>query len=76
MDQIMPNYRICLITQDNHSKPVTIVCDDDQTAIQRSQKLLDRNDVGLPFHWATRFSLFRQQALAFKRVTRRRPCHN
>jgi hypothetical protein len=45
----MPDYRICLITQDNHiaSAPVTIVCDDDLTAIDCSQKLLDRNDVQL-----------------------------
>ena len=45
----MSEYRICLITQDNHiaNTPVTIVCDDDQTAIERSQKLLDRNDVQL-----------------------------
>jgi hypothetical protein len=44
----MPDYRICSITEDNHiaSTPLTIVCDD-QTAIQRSQKLLDRNDVQL-----------------------------
>ena len=26
---------------------IVIVCEDDQTAIQRSQKLLDRNDVQL-----------------------------
>jgi hypothetical protein len=45
----MPDYRICSITEDKHiaSTPVTIVCDDDQIAIQRSQKLLDRNDVQL-----------------------------
>jgi hypothetical protein len=61
MDQIMPNYRICLITQDNHSKPVTIVCDDDQTAIQRSQKLLDRNDVRL---WQGRRLVTRLKAKA------------
>jgi hypothetical protein len=47
--QVMPDYRICLITQDNHiaSTPVTIVCDDDKTAVQHSQKLLDRNDIQL-----------------------------
>jgi hypothetical protein len=45
----MPNYRICAITEDNHiaSAPVTTVCDDDRTAVQHSQKLLDRNDIQL-----------------------------
>ena len=45
----MPDYRICLITQDNHiaSTPIIIVCDDDKTAVQHSQKLLDRNDIQL-----------------------------
>jgi hypothetical protein len=49
LEHVMPDYRICSITEDNHiaSTPLTIVCDDDQTAIQRSQKLLDRNDVQL-----------------------------
>jgi hypothetical protein len=49
LEDVMPDYRICSITEDNHiaSTPVIIVCDDDQTAIQRSQKLLDRNDVQL-----------------------------
>jgi len=50
----MPEYRICLITQDNHiaNTPVIIVCDDDQTAIGRSQKLLDRNDCGALAAWS------------------------
>jgi hypothetical protein len=44
----MPDHRICSITEDNHiaNTPLTIVCEDDQTAIQRSQKLLDRNVQG------------------------------
>jgi hypothetical protein len=48
-EQVIPNYRIYSITQDNHiaSRPVTIVCDDDTTAVQQSQKLLDRNDIQL-----------------------------
>jgi hypothetical protein len=67
----MPDYRICSITEDNHiaSTPLTIVCDDDQTAIQRSQKLLDRNDVQL---WQGRRLVTRLKA---KRVawTMKRP---
>jgi hypothetical protein len=37
------------MTQDNHiaATPVTIVCEDDRTAVQHSQKLLDRNDIQL-----------------------------
>jgi hypothetical protein len=48
-ERVMPDYRIYSITQDNHiaSRPVTIVCDDDTTAVQQSQKLLDRNDIQL-----------------------------
>jgi hypothetical protein len=48
-EQVMPDYRIYSITQDNHiaSTPVTIVCDDDTTAVQQSQKLLDHNDIQL-----------------------------
>jgi hypothetical protein len=48
-EQVMPNYRIYSITEDNHiaSTPVTIVCDDDTTAVQQSEKLLDRNDIQL-----------------------------
>jgi hypothetical protein len=47
--QVMPDYRLYSITQDNHiaSRPVTIVCDDDTTAVQQSQKLVDRNDIQL-----------------------------
>jgi hypothetical protein len=45
----MPDYRIYSITQDNHiaSRPLTVVCDDDKTAVQHSQKLLGRNDIQL-----------------------------
>jgi hypothetical protein len=48
-EQVMPDYRIYSIIQDNHiaSRPVTIVCEDDATAVQRSQNLLDRNDIQL-----------------------------
>ena len=45
----MPDYRIYSMTQDNHiaATPVTTVCEDDRTAVQHSQKLLDRNDIQL-----------------------------
>ena len=45
----MPDYRIYLITQDNHiaSAPIRIVCDNDLAAVQQSHKLLDGNDIQL-----------------------------
>jgi hypothetical protein len=65
-EQVMPDYRIYSITQDNHiaSRPVTIVCDDDTTAVQQSQKLLDRNDVQL---WQGRRLVTRLKANPFFR---------
>jgi hypothetical protein len=46
-EQVMPDYRIYSMTQDLAATPVTIVCEDDTTAVQHSQKLLDRNDIQL-----------------------------
>jgi hypothetical protein len=45
----MPDYRIYLVTEDNHiaSAPVKIACDNDLSAIRQSQKLLDRHDIQL-----------------------------
>ena len=45
----MPDYRIYLVTQDNHiaSAPIRIACDSDLVAIQQSHKLLDSKDVQL-----------------------------
>ena len=63
-EQVMPNYRIYSITEDNHiaRTPVTIVCDDDTTAVQQSQKLLDRNDIQL---WQGRRLVTRLKANSF-----------
>jgi hypothetical protein len=45
----MPDYRIYLITEDDHiaSPPVKIACDDDLSAIGQSKKLLERHDIQL-----------------------------
>jgi hypothetical protein len=45
----MPDYRIYLVTEDDHiaSAPVKIACDDDLSAVRQSQKLLDRHDIQL-----------------------------
>jgi len=52
----MPDYRIYSMTQDNYiaTTPVTIVCEDDGTAVQHSQRLLDRNDIPLCRRLVTR----------------------
>ena len=45
----MPDYRIYLVTEDNHiaSAPVGIACDNDLSAVRQSQKFLDRHDIQL-----------------------------
>ena len=45
----MPDYRIYLITEDNHiaSAPVKISCENDLVAVQQSEKFLDRQDIQL-----------------------------
>jgi hypothetical protein len=45
----MADYRIYLITKDNHiaCAPVKIDCDNDFTAVQQSQKLLAGQDIQL-----------------------------
>jgi hypothetical protein len=45
----MPDYRVYLITEDNHiaSAPIKIACDDDLMAVRQSQKLLDHHDIQL-----------------------------
>lgn len=43
----MPDYRIYLVTKDDHiaSRPLKIACDDDLSAVRQSEKLLDRHDI-------------------------------
>jgi hypothetical protein len=43
----MPDYRIYLVTEDDHiaSTPLKIACDDDLSAVRQSEKLLDRHDI-------------------------------
>jgi hypothetical protein len=45
----MFRYRIYLLTRDNHiaSAPIVIACENDQVAVQQSQKFLDGNDLQL-----------------------------
>jgi len=48
-EEFMPDYRIYLVTEDNHiaSAPVGIACDNDLSAVRQSQKFLDRHDIQL-----------------------------
>jgi hypothetical protein len=45
MGRIMPEYRICYVTPDEHiaTAPVRIVCENDLAAVQYAQSLHDRN---------------------------------
>jgi hypothetical protein len=44
-EQIMPDYRIYLVTEDDHiaSAPAKIACDNDLCTVRQSKKLLDRH---------------------------------
>ena len=48
-EQVIADYRIYLITKDNHiaCAPVKIDCDNDLIAVQQSQKLLAGQDIQL-----------------------------
>jgi hypothetical protein len=48
-EEFMPDYRIYLVTEDNHiaSAPVGIACDNDLSAVRQSQKFLDHHDIQL-----------------------------
>jgi hypothetical protein len=43
----MPEYRIYLVTEDNHiaAAPIRFVCDDDVAAVQHSEDVRNRNGV-------------------------------
>jgi hypothetical protein len=45
----MPDYRVYLITEDNHiaSAPLKIAVENDSGAIRQSRKLLNRHDIQL-----------------------------
>jgi hypothetical protein len=45
----MPDYRIYVVTEDNHiaSAPLKIAFDNDSSAVRQSRKLLNRHDIQL-----------------------------